>query len=130
MNNRKTSQGFANISLKILKYVVMIIVAVIFATSAFDFGSKVFYSQGMEPSPGTDMTFTVEKDTTIKELGEMLEEYGVIEDAGVFRVQSMVHNVKSIEPGTYSFNTSQNGEEIFKVITAGPEENKKKESEE
>ena len=29
MNNRKTSQGFANVSIKILKYVVMVVIIVI-----------------------------------------------------------------------------------------------------
>ena len=54
-----------------------------------------------------------------------MEEYQVIDDAGIFLVQSYVYSVKSIEPGTYLFNTSQNIEQIFKTIVAGPEEKKK-----
>lgn len=128
MNNRKTSQGFANISVKILKYVVMVIIIVVCATAAFNFGSKIFNSEGMEPEPGTDMTFTVEEGTTIKQFGETLKEYGVIEDANAFVVQSYVYSVKEIKPGTYTFNTSWNGEEIFKTISAGPEEDKQENS--
>ncbi|WP_302625642.1 endolytic transglycosylase MltG [uncultured Eubacterium sp.] len=124
MNNRKTSQGFAKVSIKMLKYVVMVVVIVICATAAFNFGSKIFNSEGMEPEPGTDMTFTIEDGTTIKSFGKTLEEYGVIGDADVFVVQSYVYSVKKIKPGTYSFNTSWNGEEIFKTLSAGPEEDK------
>ena len=38
MNNRKTSQGFANVSIKMLKYIVMVIIIVVCATAAFNFG--------------------------------------------------------------------------------------------
>lgn len=130
MNNRKTSQGFANISIKILKYVVMVVIIVICATTAFKFGQKIFYSEGMEPEPGTDMTFTVDEGTTIKQFGETLVEYGVIDDSTVFVVQSYVYSVSTIKPGTYTFNTSWNGEEIFKVISAGPEEDKQEKNKE
>lgn len=128
MNNRKTSQGFANISVKILKYVVMVIIIVVCASAAFNFGSKIFNSEGMEAEPGTDMTFTVKEGTTIKQFGETLTEYGVIDDANAFVVQSYVYSVKEIKPGTYTFNTSWNGEEIFKTISAGPEEDKQENS--
>ena len=125
MNNRKTSQGFANVSIKMLKYIVMVIIIVVCATAAFNFGSKIFNSNGVEEEPGTDMTFTVDKGTTTKQFGKTLEEYGVIEDANAFVVQSYIYTVKTIKPGTYTFNTSWTGEEIFKTISAGPEENKK-----
>lgn len=124
MDNRKTSQGFAKVSINILRYVVMIVIIVICASAAYNFGMQVFNSEGVDVAPGTDMTFTVEEGTTVKEFGETLEEFRVIKSANIFRVQSMVYEVKSIEPGTYTFNTSQNGEEIFKIISAGPEENK------
>lgn len=125
MDNRKTSQGFAKVSLKTLKYVIMIVVAIVCATAAYNFGTKVFSTETMEAAPGTDMSFTFEEGTTIKQVGETLEEYQVIDDAGIFRVQSYVYSIKSIEPGTYLFNTSQTSEDIFKTIAAGPEENKK-----
>ena len=125
MNNRKTSQGFAKVSIKTLRYVVMIVVAIVCATTAYNFGLKVFSNEAMEIAPGTDMSFTFKAGTTVKEVGETLEEYQVIDDAGIFLVQSYVYSVKDIEPGTYLFNTAQNSEEIFKTIVAGPEENKK-----
>ncbi len=124
MDNRKTSQGFAKISIRMLKYVIMIVVAIICATAAYSFGTKVFSNEAMEAEPGTDMSFTFAEGTTIKMVGDTLEEYQVIDDSAIFMVQSYIYDVKSIEPGTYLFNTSQSSEEIFKTIAAGPEENK------
>lgn len=120
MDERKTSQGFAKVSVQVLKYVIMVVVAIVCATTAYNFGAKIFSVETMEVAPGTDMSFTFEEGTTMKEVGEILEEYRVIKDADIFSVQSYVYSVKSIVPGTYLFNTSQTSEEIFKTIAEGP----------
>ncbi len=120
MDERKTSQGFAKVSVQVLKYVIMVVVAIVCATTAYNFGAKIFSVETMEVAPGTDMSFTFDEGTTIKEVGEILEEYRVIKDSDIFWVQSYVYSVKEIVPGTYSFNTSQTSEDIFKTITEGP----------
>lgn len=125
MDNRKTSQGFAKVSIGVLKYVVMLVLLIVFATAAYNFGAQVFSIEGVDPAPGTDMTFTVEEGTSLQDFGKMLEEFRVIKDSKVFKVQSIVYKVKEIKPGTYTFNTAQSGEEIFNTISAGPEEDKK-----
>ena len=120
MDNRKTSQGFAKFSIKTLVYVVMIVVAIVCATTAYSFGSQIFSNEGVDPKPGTDMTFT-----SIESFRKTLEEFNVIKSSRVFTVQSYLYEVRKIKAGTYSFNTSQSNEEIFKIINAGPEEDKK-----
>lgn len=51
MDNRKTSQGFAKFSIKTLVYVVMIVVAIVCATTAYSFGSQIFSNEGVDPKP-------------------------------------------------------------------------------
>lgn len=128
MSNRETSQGFAKVSIKTLVYVVMIVVAVVCATAAYSFGTQLFSEEGVDPKPGTDMTFTVEEGTTIDSFGKRLEEFNVIKSSTVFKVQTYLYNVKTIKAGTYSFNTSQSNEEIFKIISSGPEEERAEEN--
>lgn len=125
MNKSNTSKGFANISIKICKYVIMVVIIVVCATAAFNFGSSIFNSEGVDPAPGTDMTLTIKEGTTIDELAKTLEEYGVIEDTLIFKVQSYIYDTKSVKPGTYIFNTSQSSEEIYEIIKEGPQEDKK-----
>lgn len=120
MDERKTSQGFAKVSVRVLKYVIIIVVAIVCATAAYNFGYKVFSDETMEVAPGTDMSFTFEEGTTIDDVAETLEEFRVIEDATIFKVQAYIYSVKTIEPGSYMFNTSQTGEDILKVIDQGP----------
>ena len=112
-------------SIKTLVYVVMIVVAIVCATTAYSFGSQIFSNEGVDPKPGTDMTFTVDEGTSIESFGKTLEEFNVIKSSRVFTVQSYLYEVRKIKAGTYSFNTSQSNEEIFKIINAGPEEDKK-----
>mgnify|MGYP000510728194 CR=1 FL=1 len=114
MSNSKTSKGFANVSIKVCKYIIMAVIIIVCATTAYN------YSTGVEAKPGTDMTVTIKKGTTIKELANTLEEYGIISDTTVFRVQAYVYNTKSIKAGQYTFNTSQNAEELFNKIKEGP----------
>lgn len=124
MDNKKTSKGFALVSLKTLKYVVIAVITIVCATSAYNFGSEIFSNETMEEAPGTDMSFTFTEGTSIGEVGETLEEYNVINSSTVFTVQSFIYSVRTVKPGTYLFNTSQTSEQIFQTISAGPEEEK------
>ena len=116
MVRRKTSEGFARVMSKVLKYLVMFVVIYYFAAAAFVFGRQLFTDKGAAPAPGIDMTIEVTKNTSIKDFAKTLEEYGIINDDKVLWVQSFIYEVKVVKPGTYTFNTSDNGEEILKVI--------------
>lgn len=116
MVRRKTSEGFARVMSKVLKYLVMFVVIYYFAAAAFVFGRQLFTDKGAAPAPGMDMTIEVTKNTSIKDFAKTLEEYGIINDDKVLWVQSFIYKVKVVKPGTYTFNTSDNGEEILKVI--------------
>lgn len=116
MVRRKTSEGFARVMSKVLKYLVMFVVIYYFAAAAFVFGRQLFTDKGAAPAPGMDMTIEVTKNTSIKDFAKTLEEYGIINDDKVLWVESFIYEVKVVKPGTYTFNTSDNGEEILKVI--------------
>ncbi len=124
MEKNNSSKGVAKASFKFFQYVVMIVILIVCATLAFRFGSAVFSNSSVEEPPGTDKTITVVKGTTIGDLGEMLEEYNIINSATVFKVQAVIYGVDEVKPGTYNFNNSKGGEELFKIISAGPEEAK------
>lgn len=70
MSNSKTSKGFANVSIKVCKYIIMAVIIIVCATAAYNFGTKIFYSAGVEAKPGTDMTVTIKKRNNHKRVGE------------------------------------------------------------
>lgn len=127
MVQRKTSEGFAKTMSKILKYLLMIIILYYCVATAFTFGRALFTNKGAAEAPGIDMTIQVDKQVSVKELAKTLEEYGIIKDKNVLWVQSYIYDVKTVKPGTYTFNTSENGEKILDVVLAGPQEDAKEE---
>lgn len=107
---------------RLFVYAVALIILIYCGTAAYHFGLEIFSADGVEAAPGTDVTIEVKEGTSIKQLGEELEEYGVIKDSVVFYVQSFIFEVKDVKAGTYTFNTSHTGEKILDTITAGPAE--------
>lgn len=103
-------------------YAIALIILIYCGTAAYHLGMDIFSGEGVEAAPGTDLTIEVAEGTSIKELGEQLEELGIIKDSTVFYIQSLIFEVKKVEAGTYTFNTSQNGEKILNTVTAGPAE--------
>lgn len=105
---------------KLFLYAFGLIVLIYCGTAAYHFGMDVFSAQGVEEYPGTDLTIEVADGTSMRELGNQLEEYGIIKSSTVFYAQSFIYEVKSVKPGTYTFNTSQSGDKILSTVTAGP----------
>lgn len=113
---------------KLFVYAVALIILIYCGTAAYHFGVDIFSDEGVEASPGTDLTIEVAEGTSIKDLGKELEEYGVVKSSSVFYVQSLIYEVKSVKPGTYTFNTSQSGDKILGTVTAGPAEQQEEET--
>lgn len=107
---------------KLFVYAIALIILIYCGTAAYHFGLEIFSSEGVEAHPGTDITMEIKKGTSMRELGKELEEYGIIKDSTVFYVQSLIFEVKEVKAGTYTFNTSNTGEEILNIISAGPAE--------
>ena len=106
-----------------------LVVMVYFGMAAFSFGQKIFAPITVEEAPGTDKEVVIESGTSIKQLGELLEEFGIVKDSRVFYVQSIIFQVKKVKPGTYTFNTSKTGEEILNIINNGPIEDQEESKE-
>lgn len=105
----------------IIKAIVLVVVIMFVfraATSAYDFGYKVFADKPISQSEGRTITVGVAEDADIKDVAQMLEEKGLIEDARLFRVQELLsgyHN--KILPGIYDLSTSMTAEEMLAVMS-------------
>lgn len=119
---RKTSTGFAKTVFKVAVYIVLGLVLFYGCSYAYTYGQKVFSSKGMESKPGTDIKVTIKNGTSVKKLGTILEDYGLIEDDFIFYLQSIAFEYKKVIPGTFDLNTSMSGEEIIRVLSTEPQE--------
>lgn len=88
------------------------------ATQAYDFGYRVFADQPVSVSGGRTMTVGIPENASVKEIAEMLEEKGLIEDSKLFIVQELLSAYhKKILPGIYDLSTDMTAEQMLEVMS-------------
>lgn len=109
-----------------LKAIILVIVIaglVFVGRNAYDFGYKVFAEETVSQAPGRQVAFTLEEGISGAELGQRLEERGLIKDGNVFRVQYLLSEYKDqLKPGNYILNTAQTSEEMLTILADDVEE--------
>lgn len=110
----------------ILKVVVVAaVIMVVFqgAARAYDFGYKVFADEPLSLTGGRTITVGIAEDAGIKEIAEMLQEKGLIEDASLFVVQELLSAYHDeIQPGIYDLSTDMTAEQMLAIMSAPPKE--------
>ncbi len=109
----------------IIKMVAFVFIAMFVAraaTAAYDYGFRVFAEEPMEAGEGRIISVSVGVSDSVKDVGEMLQEKGLIRDANLFRIQELLseHHGK-IQPGIYDLSTAMTAQEMLAVIAVEPE---------
>lgn len=117
----------------IVKIVILAAVVVfVFRTStqAYDFGYRVFADEPMSVSGGRTITVGIAEDASLKEIANMLEEKGLIEDANLFIVQELLSAYhRKILPGIYDLSTDMKAEQMLEILSTSTEEEGEEEKE-
>lgn len=85
------------------------------ATGAWKTGYGIFDFSPMAKSPGEDIIVTVTENMSSRRVGKLLEEKGLIKDANIYWVQSIVYEYDPL-PGTYLLNTSEKLDEMMEIM--------------
>lgn len=113
---------------KIVVYIIIIFLIINICKSAFSFGYDVFNQEPMAEKYGKDVTVEIPVGASAGEVGDILEENGLIKDGNLFILQEFLSNYHGkLQPGTYVLNTSQTPDEMI-IIMGG--ENLEEETEE
>lgn len=97
---------------------------------SYNFGYRVFADVAMEISPGRDKDITVVAGKSVMEIGEILENAGLVKDARIFWAQEILSDHHGeLKPGIYTLNTSMTGTEIIAAMSGGDEEEEDEEEE-
>lgn len=105
--------------------VIAVVVVYVFraAGQAYDFGYRVFADQPVSVSGGRTITVGVAEDASVKEIAQMLEEKGLIEDANLFVVQELLSAYHGkIASGIYDLSTDMTAEQMLEVMSASDAE--------
>lgn len=108
-----------NVSMKLILLALVCILMYEGVTRGYSFGHEIFDPTPMESGEGTAKQVTVEDGMSVMETGRLLEEKGLIQDAYVFLIESILYEYE-IQPGTYTFRTTQTSMEILQMLSEGP----------
>lgn len=108
--------------IKVVALIFIVTYVIRGATAAYDYGFRVFAEEPMEAGEGRIISVSVANGDTAKEVGQMLQDKGLIRDAGLFMIQELLsENHGKIQPGIYDLSTSMTAQEMLAVIAVKPE---------
>ena len=106
----------------IIKIVILVFAATYImraATAAYDYGFRIFTEEPVSLGEGRTISVSVQEPVSAREVGEMLEERGLIRDANLFVIQELLsENHGKMQPGIYDLSTAMTAEEMMDVMAA------------
>ena len=126
MNVKYVIGSIVEMVIKIAVFIFIAMFVVRTATAAYDYGFRVFAEKPIDVGEGRTISVSIGNADSAKEVGEMLQQRGLIRDANLFRIQELLsENHGMIQPGIYDLSTAMTAQEMLAVIAAKPEEESK-----
>ena len=105
--------------IKVVVFAAIIMFVLNTSVKAYDYGYRVFAEEPVSVGEGRTISVIVEKADSVKDIGQMLQEKGLIRDAGLFTMQEFLSEQHGkIQPGVYDLNTSMTSQEMLAVMAA------------
>ena len=112
----------AQIIIKVVVFAYLIMYIFRTAIAAYDYGYRVFTEPPLSYGDGRIISVYIEEDSSALDVGEMLQEKGLIRDGRLFMIQELLsENHGKIQPGVYDLNTNMTSQEMLAVIAQEPE---------
>ena len=128
MNLKYVVAATAQIIIKLVLFAFISMYILRAATAAYDYGYRVFTEPPMTFGDGRIISIYIEDGSSALDVGEMLQDKGLIRDGRLFMIQELLseHHDK-IQPGVYDLNTNMTAQEMLEVIAQEPETNEETE---
>ena len=116
-----------SVALKVVLFVIAAMFIYKYAVIGHDYGYRIFGEEPMATGEGRKVSVTVGSDMGVKDIGQVLENKGLIRDANLFRIQERLsEHHGEIKPGIYELNTNMTAEEMIVIMSSdGTEETDK-----
>lgn len=131
MNTKNVILTMFGTIVKVVAAVLIVVVIYKVGGKAYDFGYAIFEDKPMSQGTGREVTVSVTEGKSTKEIGEILESKGLVEDATIFWLQNILSSYKDeLQPGMYTLNTSMTPTEIMAIMAENAKATEKQDSEE
>lgn len=100
-------------------------VFIIYKVAAFtyEYGFRIFAEEPVDREPGIDVNVAIVEGKSVREVGKLLEEKGLIRDGFLFILQEKFSEYSGdLKPGVYTLNTSQTPYEMMAIMSQEVEE--------
>ena len=122
MNLKYVVGATVQIIFKVVLFAFLIMYILRMATLAYDYGYRVFTEPPLSFGEGRIISVYIEDGSSALEVGEMLQDKGLIRDGRLFMVQELLSEYHGkIQPGIYDLNTTMTAQEMLEVIAQEPE---------
>lgn len=121
--DKKMIWGVVKGILKIAVTLAIVILIYNLGLKAYDFGYRIFAEEPIELGTGRTVSVSIVEGKSVSEIGEILEEKGLIRDAKLFYFQEMFSEYKGeLKPGVYELSTGMTPYEMMEIMSASDEE--------
>lgn len=121
--NKKMIWGVVKGILKIALTVAVVLLIYNLGIKAYDFGYRIFAEEPVELGEGRIISVSIVEGKTVSEIGDILEEKGLIRDANLFYFQEMFSEYRGeLKPGVYELSTGMTPYEMMAIMAATDEE--------
>lgn len=122
----KPAEIIGSILETIIKIAIFIFLGVLIyrgALIAYDYGYRVFTEAPVSVGEGRIISIEVKPDMSSRDLGDMLQQKGLIRDSKIFYLQELLSEYHGKEaPGIYDLSTAMTAEEMLAVMSMEPVE--------
>ena len=106
--------------------VVVVVAAVYYiyqgALMAYDYGYRIFTEPAISSGEGRKITVSITSDMSPSDIGELLENKGLVRDGKLFILQYYLSEFrKDVKTGTFELSTAMTAEQMMEVM-ASPQE--------
>ena len=122
MNVKNVVGSIAQLIFKVALFTVIIMYIIKAATAAYDYGYRVFTELPVSSGEGRIISVYIEDGSSALDVGQMLQDKGLIRDGRLFMVQELLSEKHGkIQPGIYDLSTTMTAQEMLEVIAQEPE---------
>ena len=123
METKDVVSAILSTMIKVVLTVLVVILVYRGAITGYNFGYRVFKQEPMTLGEGRTITVTITESMSVKEMGELFLQKGLIKDAALFTAQYYLSEFREeVKPGTYELSTAMTVEEMMEVMATAVEE--------
>ena len=124
MNVKQLVGTILDTVIKIVIIAVVVTYTYRYAVQVYEFGYRISAEEPMSSAENARfISISVTEDATVMDIGEVLQEKGMIRDARLFYIQELlsVYHDK-LKPGVYELSSNMTAKEMLAVMSAEPAE--------